>query len=280
MKNKLSDGIPLARDYRKVIESETFKEMEQFSDRFLLANKLTLKDYMKKWVGDPLHQWSRQWEYPFVYSRAQQLVQFEPRLKILDAGSGVTFFPYLLNARFDDVSIYCCDYDETLSSIFKQINHGEDKAVEFLSTDLRELPYENESFDMVYCISVLEHTDDYEEIIEKFYKILKPGGTLIVTFDISLDGTRDINVDKASSLLTSLVKPFEMNSSFSLNLHSHISNPEIFTTLTANDISPDLLPWNAPSFLHRIKSFLTTGRFGAWPPPLTVCCLCLTERPT
>lgn len=280
MKQKLPDGTPLAHDYRELIESDAFKEMEQFSNRFLSVNKTILKDYMKKWVNDPLHQWSRQWEYPYVYGKVQQMVNLAPTLKVLDAGSGVTFFPYFLDASFDNMSIHCCDYDETLASTFDRINEGREETVEFLSADLKDLPYNNESFDMVYCISVLEHTNNYERIIDKFYKILKPGGTLIVTFDISLDGTRDIDLDKANSLLNSLAKTFDTDSNFLSNLSSQISNPDLFTTLTANDINPRLLPWNAPAFLYRIKSFLHTGRIGSWPPPLTVYCLGLTKRST
>lgn len=280
MTHSFPDGIPLERDYRALVESDAFRAMEQFSDSFLSANKIILRDYMNKWVVDPLHQWSRQCEYPFVYSRVQQMIQHEPRPSILDAGSGVTFFPYYLNAQFDATSIYCCDYDKTLARVFEQINADRGNIVESSTADLRGLPYENESFHMVYCISVLEHTDDYENIIEEFYRILRPGGTLVVTLDISLDGTRDIDVDKGTALLTSLENLFDKDRNLSLDLHSHVSMPGIFTTLTARNINASLLPWKFPSFLYRIKSFIATGRFGSWPPLLTVFCLGLTKRST
>ncbi len=272
-----AEGIPSVRDYKEAIESSTFKKMEQYSDSFLSANRTILQYYAKKWIDDPLHQWSRQWEYPFVYSRVQQQACLKPQLRILDAGSGATFFPHFLNACFNNVNVHCCDYDKRLTSIFEQINAGKDKSVEFSTADLRELPYERESFDMVYCVSVLEHTRDYEKIIDQFLKILKPGGTLVVTFDISLDGTRDIDVDKATALLASLAGEFGTTMASSFNLHSLVSTPDILTTLTARDIDPALLPWNAPAFVYRIKSFITTGRLVSWPPPLTVFCLGLTR---
>ncbi len=277
MKHLLHDGIPLEHDYKKLIDSNIFRSIEGFSNNFLSTNSRFIQNYANKWVMDPLHQWSRQWEYPFVYSRFQQIIQHESKPSILDAGSGVTFFPYYLNTKYDITNIHCCDYDKTLEKIFEQINIQQNSNVEFLAADLRSLPYENESFHMIYCISVLEHTNDYEKIIDEFYRILRPGGSLIVTFDISLDRTRDIDVDSGNTLLTSLERRFDAQKMLSLDLHSHVSNPDIFTTLTANNIDGSLLPWKLPAFLYRFKCFISTGHFGSWPPPLTVFCLSLTK---
>src|SRR5690606_20253176 len=66
---KLSSGIPNVKDYENLARSGLFLDMEAFSSAFLIRNKQHLESYSKKWVPDPLHQWSRQWEYPFVYER-------------------------------------------------------------------------------------------------------------------------------------------------------------------------------------------------------------------
>jgi SAM-dependent methyltransferase len=274
------DGIPLESDYRELIKSNIFTEMEKYSEKILSTNKNALLEYIRKWVEDPLHQWSRQWEYPFVFNKINEVIQKKSSVKILDAGSGVTFFPYYVKNLFEDTTISCCDFDNMLTGIYQQININEDKSVEFSHTDLRELPYESESFDMIYCISVLEHTDDYEKIIEGFYKILRPGGILTVTIDISLDGTRDIDVIKGTKLLNSLDKNFDMDSDFSLDLKSHISIPGIFTTQIAANINPVLLPWKYPSFFDRLKAKIVNRQSSSWPPPLTVFCLNLTKPST
>ncbi len=278
MNKILTDGIPLVHHYKEILDSKIFKEMEEFSDGFLLENKIALRDYISKWVGDPLHQWSRQWEYPFVFNKVQNKVLSNPAAKILDAGSGVTFFPYFLNTKFDNSTIYCCDYDSMLLNIYDDINANQKKDINFSTNDLKDLNYENEQFHMLYCISVLEHTDAYEKIIEEFYRVLLPGGVLVVTFDISLDGTRDIDLDKANTLLSALSKRFDNDLSF--DLPSLLSSTDVFTTATAKEINPNLLPWKGPAFLHRIKSFSRTGRLVAWPPPLTVFCLSLTKPVT
>lgn len=278
MKNVLPDGIPLEYDYRNLLKGNCFKEIEQFSNMFLATNKGNLSNYVNKWVEDPLHQWSRQWEYPYVFKRIKKVIQQEPKSRILDAGSGVTFFPYYLKSQFFAANVCCCDYDGILSGIYEQINTDIDKSVEFSIADLRELPYDNDWFNIIYCISVLEHTADYEKIIEELYRVLRPGGELVVTFDLSLDGTRDICVEKGAELLTALTKRFDSSNNISLDLKSHVSLTGIFTTNTAKGIDARLLPWRYPSFIYRIKSFVTTGHVGSWPPPLTVFCLHLAKR--
>jgi len=280
MRNSLLDGIPKESDYRLLLESKEFKDLERLSNHFLSVNKKNLEGYAKKWVEDPLHQWSRQWEYPFVFSRIQPILETKGTAKILDAGSGVTFFPYYIKSQYDYADIYCNDYDTSLEGIFHRINANGDNKIKFSCSDLRELRYENGIFDVIYCISVLEHTDDYVEIIEGFNRILKPSGRLIITFDISLDGKHDISVEKGTALLKSLTEQFDYDKDISLDIRSYVSMPGIFTTLTANNINANLLPWKYPTLIYRIRSLIAGKGFCSWPPPLTVFCLGLTKRST
>jgi len=69
----LRNAIPTASDYQALLDSGLFRELESFSDAFLKDNEVALRPYASQWVADPLHQWSRQWEYPFVFERASRL---------------------------------------------------------------------------------------------------------------------------------------------------------------------------------------------------------------
>ena len=277
MDHILRAGIPSISEYRSLVETKGFKSLECYSDEFLSTNEEHLRAYMQKWVKDPLHQWSRQWEYPYVYENAKAELQTDQETRVLDAGSGVTFFSYYLNSEFESIQVHACDYDKTLLNTYAQINQQSNQSVEFAHADLRSLPYDNDWFDLVYCISVLEHTDEYETIIKEFSRVLRPGGKLIVTFDVSLDGRHQIAVGKGTKLLAALAREFEVEPSLSLDLESHVVAPTIFTTLTANEINPALLPWKSPSSLSRIKSMLTPGAPSSWPPALTVFCLEVTK---
>jgi hypothetical protein len=125
---------------------------------------------------------------------------------------------------------------------------------------------------------VLEHTDDYATIIEEFYKALRPGGQLVITFDLSLDGTRDISLEKGTQLLKSLTDKFDVQEDIPLELNSITLAPDIFTTHTASKIDPNLLPWKLPQFVYRFNAFIRGNRFGTWPPLLTVFCLSLNKK--
>ena len=198
-------------------------------------------------------------------------------VSVLDAGSGVTFFPYFIKSKFGTAKIECVDYDDNLRIIYQKINTQSNQKVNFTCANLKELPYDDNQFDVIYCISVLEHTDDYPGIIEGFHRILRPGGRLIITFDVSLDGMRDISVEKGIILLRSLLEKYELAEDLPLDLKTSVLEPDIFTTLTAMKIAPSLLPWKLPAFAYRFKSLIKDKRLSTWPPPLSVFCLSLAK---
>lgn len=43
------------------------------------------------------------------------------------------------------------------------------------------LPFRNEIFDLVLALDVIEHIDDDRAAVKEFYRVLKPGGRLIIT---------------------------------------------------------------------------------------------------
>ncbi|MHB1443904.1 MAG: class I SAM-dependent methyltransferase, partial [Candidatus Humimicrobiaceae bacterium] len=68
--------------------------------------------------------------------------------------------------------------------------YGIDKKVSIKSTDkiilqraefFDNLPFQNNFFDAVTMIAVIEHLQDYNSIIKEIYRILKPEGLLIIT---------------------------------------------------------------------------------------------------
>lgn len=268
----LLDGIPIKQDYLSLIKSDEFNKMKAFSVQFLLSNEGNLGRYAKQWVKDPFSQWSRQWEYPFVFSRIKSLCLKNKTARILDAGSGVTFFPYYIKSCFPSTAINCADNDRNLEKVYRKINNQSIQKVEFRRTDLKKLPYKDDWFDVVYCVSVLEHTKDYGVIIEEFHRILKPGGSLFVTFDLSLDGSRDVTIKMGTALLELLTQKFATAENTKHDLNYQVDKPDIFTTLSANEINTSLLPWKLPSFLYQIKSLILGRGFIHWPPLLTIYC--------
>jgi len=276
----IDQGIPTIDSYRELLKSNLFRSMETFSSQFLKKNKIALQEYRRKWVADPLHQWSRQYEYPFVYFHVRDYINNQQKsdLKILDAGSGVTFFPYYLCSNSPKIKVYCCDYDLTHGQIFDNINKNLNLPNNFFPADIRRLPFGTSTFDIVYCISVLEHTDDYDIIIQEFKRILKPNGLFIVTFDISIDGIDDIPREKAVELIESLEKHFfctnGFNSKQDLDL---IDSEKILTTRYIRELDKNLLPWKY-SCSNALKDLLRLRAPKRFFTNLTCFCQALSKR--
>ncbi len=267
---ELPDGVPFQDEYDTLCRSADFRDMAAFSETFLERNRGVLGGYIAKWgAANPFRSWSRQWEYPYVLGKVAELVRVRPRARILDAGSGATFMPFYLGHCFEGTTVACCDTDHTLTDVFSSLNNNMNGDIEFSTADIRALPYDARSFDLVYCVSVLEHTDSYEDILEELSRVSR-GGRVAITFDVSLDGTRDMRMEDLNRLLKVLEATFEMGPDVRGTVKSQLSNPAIVTTST---VSSDLHPWKGPSFLHRLKSSLSNRRLVQWPPLLTVCCL-------
>lgn len=65
------------------------------------------------------------------------------------------------------------------------LNEGSD--MDLVRADIRELPYADESFDIVYTMGTIEHIDEYRHAIEEIRRVLKPGGRAIIGVPFKYD---------------------------------------------------------------------------------------------
>ena len=123
------------------------------------------------------HTWKpRFWEYSFAYESTQ------PKGVVLDAGSGFSLFPAMLAKK--ELKVYSIDLNFQDKRVYQasrlDLNIQADRGSFF------SLPYTNGFFDVVYCISCLEHIKDYKNValaLKEFKRVLKPGGKLFITVD-------------------------------------------------------------------------------------------------
>ncbi|MGY6562831.1 MAG: class I SAM-dependent methyltransferase [Luteibaculaceae bacterium] len=54
--------------------------------------------------------------------------------------------------------------------------------------DVHEIPFEDNSFDVIFCNHVLEHVEDHQQVLREFYRVMKPGGFGI--FQVPIDATK------------------------------------------------------------------------------------------
>jgi SAM-dependent methyltransferase len=194
-------------------------------------------------TGEARFDWSRQWEYPFVLGN---LPVEGARRRVLDAGSGFRFFAPLLAARGFEVD--ACDLDASIGPKYDDIAAQHELLIEFTEQDLSKMTYPDESFDYISCISVLEHAKSPSEIAREFKRCLKVGGTLLLTFDVSVDGDRDIPVAAARELIAQLEEEFVLDPPFArpelLEAGALARADELLRTAWFRRHQPDALPWH------------------------------------
>ncbi len=57
---------------------------------------------------------------------------------------------------------------------------GDERTNIHIHSPLHKIPVESNFFDAILCIAVLEHVENPEEVVPELYRVLKPGGHLIL----------------------------------------------------------------------------------------------------
>ena len=97
---------------------------------------------------------------------------------VLDDGTGAGFFPVILSSLGHCVT--AIDYsDEMVEQAKKRFaDHG--LTVKVQQMDAQHLQFADESFDAIVSRNVLWNLDDPAEAYREMYRVLKPGGTILV----------------------------------------------------------------------------------------------------
>lgn len=156
----------------------------------------------------------KHWEYPWAILASS----IEPNMSVLDCGCGRGFLQIYLalkQCRVTSIDISTLK-TKAIKKLWNIINRfklpiKEDKAsamhnlakrygvsIDFYVHSIDNLPFEDNTFDRVYCISVLEHMPPGkdENTIKEMSRVLKPKGRLIVSVDFSPKKIPQISYDK------------------------------------------------------------------------------------
>ncbi len=95
---------------------------------------------------------------------------------VLEAGSGAgRFTEVLLNWG---AIVHSFDYSVTVEANY--LNNGHSDRLTLIQADIRRIPFEPASYDYVICLGVLQHTPSPEESIASLWRMVKPGGKLVI----------------------------------------------------------------------------------------------------
>lgn len=147
-------------------------------------------------VKSPLRM--RDWE---LFKVLEAVGIFPASHRILDTGSFNTYLPLYLRKRFDDVTasdllayrlrksfarlLRLAPQKTTEAPYFVWTKIMREAGVHLKSYDLTSISAPDESFDVVIALSVIEHILPIEKAIAELYRVLAPGGKLLITTDCS-----------------------------------------------------------------------------------------------
>lgn len=100
---------------------------------------------------------------------------------ILDAGcGGGQYLEYFLN---NDCKVTGVDYSAKMISIADRYLKSKNlKNYSLTVTDVHKLPYQDNIFDLVIAVGLLEYLENPEQAMEEFTRVLKPKGYFLLSF--------------------------------------------------------------------------------------------------
>ncbi|MEE9372237.1 MAG: class I SAM-dependent methyltransferase [Saprospiraceae bacterium] len=103
----------------------------------------------------------------------QEFSNYRKTGRMLDVGCGAGNF--LEVAKNHDWKVYGTEFSQAA------VSHCKNKGINIKEGVLDVNDYEKESFDIITSFEVIEHINNPKEELEKFYKLLRPGGLLYCT---------------------------------------------------------------------------------------------------
>jgi len=97
--------------------------------------------------------------------------------RVLDVGCGDGFFTAQILQRFNLKNVYGLDISSKAVDLAR-LKHPE---IKFQQGALNHIPEETNSIDSITMIEVIEHLVDIEGTLKELFRVMKPGGILLIT---------------------------------------------------------------------------------------------------
>jgi SAM-dependent methyltransferase len=127
------------------------------------------------------------YNYNQLAAKYYQQISLPEKSHILDLGCGQGEATRLLYQTFSPAQCIGFDLDEALIEI--AINKGGGPI--YQQGNAKKLPFENDSFDLVFARLLLIHVPGCEDVIQEMVRVCKPGGTVMVQ-DLVIPKTADL----------------------------------------------------------------------------------------
>ena len=128
------------------------------------------------------------------------------KVNLLDAGSGFGQYTYFLSGLRDNSSVLAVDVkDEQIADCNAFFNKIKRNNVHFEKADLTVYS-QNDYFDLILSVDVMEHITEDQKVFSNFYKSLKPDGMLLVSTPSDQGGSDVHDHDHGESFIDEHVR--------------------------------------------------------------------------
>jgi len=203
----------LERREREPLSELTLRDLSLFSKDLVDSNESTLrglfdaaqltpervyKNLRNSQTGIYIHG-SKYWEYLYGLQHLDDFLSGfkENGIRILDVGSGRGALHRVLIERGFNVTVADINFahlDPSIEDVFlARAPHG----LNIAFNSIFNLALPPESFDVVFCFSVIEHVRQKKFALLEMLRVLKRGGILVLTFDFTSEEAWEKDLDNA-----------------------------------------------------------------------------------
>ncbi|MBX4189725.1 methyltransferase domain-containing protein [Candidatus Parcubacteria bacterium] len=101
---------------------------------------------------------------------------------ILEVGGGTGRYGLYYASEHPEVAVTITDIVDSSLKVVNMLKESMGlKNIKLQKEDARQLSFENNSFDLVMADVVIQHIPDYEKAITEMFRVVKPGGKVIVS---------------------------------------------------------------------------------------------------
>ncbi len=136
------------------------------------------------WDMNPMH-WERS---VAIANEIKMMIPLTREMTALEYGAGTGITSFLLKDHLKEITMMD-NSTQMINVILEKISETKSDNLKALFFDLESSDYTLEKFDLIFTQMVLHHVGNIDNIINRFYKLLNPGGYLAIADLYKEDGS-------------------------------------------------------------------------------------------
>ncbi|MGD1941942.1 MAG: methyltransferase domain-containing protein [Leptolyngbyaceae cyanobacterium] len=240
------------RSRKSAMSSDLYQNIQTFYDESSGLWERTWGEHMHHGFYGPTgtHQKDQQQAQVDLIDALLQWAEVEQAHTILDAGCGIGGSALYLCDRYDATSVIGVTLSpkQAARATERAAIAGLAKRAQFQVVDVLNTPFPDEQFDLIWSMESGEHYPDKGQFFQESYRLLKPGGTLLMATWCHRPTTSLAGPLTASEQwhLDALYQVYHLPYVLSLPDYAHLATQAGFGTVRTTDWSDAVAPfWDA-----------------------------------